>query len=162
MAALIPGMIEFVSDEGRAAAAAALRYNRWIDQNPNVDYGKNPHFGDLMATQDRVQQRGIAANKMGWPFGKKARARRVERKTYNEDIDYINNQLKGMSALTPGMVAFALGEDNRPRNNNGQFLANETGGADPNSMAAAYGNVEAEKMARRQNLMGRLKAMMGR
>jgi len=68
----------------------------------------------------------------------------------------------GMSALTPGMVAFALGEDNRPRNNNGQFLANETGGADPNSMAAAYGNVEAEKMARRQNLMGRLKAMMGR
>lgn len=67
-----------------------------------------------------------------------------------------------MSALNPGMVAFALGEDNRPRNGNGQFVANETGGADPNSMAAAYGNVEAEKMSRRQGLMARLKAMMGR
>jgi len=291
-----PGMIEFVSDEGRAAAAATLRYNRWIDQNPKVDYGKNPHLGDVLATEDRVQQRGISANKMGWPFGKKARARRVERKTYNEDIDYINNQLKGMaaltpamiefargdraipalkkalakgignagervsiseigvsgtmvpslrgnaknvqratkkywgedeglgqatgamrynrdwaaktikedrskrymwprrlrsedslpepmrkararsrmglpangptwgfmlSALTPGMVAFALGEDNRPRNNNGQFLANETGGADPNSMAAAYGNVEAEKMERRRGLAQRMRSMMG-
>ena len=65
------------------------------------------------------------------------------------------------SALTPGMVAFALGEDSRPRNGNGQFLANETGGADPNSMAAAYGNVEAEKQQRRQGLIARMRAMMG-
>ena len=29
--------------------------------------------------------------------------------------------------------------DSRPRNENGQYIGNETGGVDPNSMAAAYG-----------------------
>ncbi len=49
----------------------------------------------------------------------------------------------------------------RPRNGDGQFVANETGGADPNSMAAAYGNVAAEKAARRRSLVQRIKAMVG-
>jgi hypothetical protein len=64
-----------------------------------------------------------------------------------------------LSALRPGMIAFA---DARPRNDMGQYMANETGGADPNSMAAAYGNVEQEKIMRRRSLVQRMKAMMGR
>jgi hypothetical protein len=34
--------------------------------------------------------------------------------------------------------------DSRPRNENGQYIADQTGGADPNSMAAAYGPPGAE------------------
>ena len=52
--------------------------------------------------------------------------------------------------------------DSRPRNDMGQYMANETGGADPNSMAAAYGNVEQEKIMRRRSLVQRMKALMGR
>jgi hypothetical protein len=62
-----------------------------------------------------------------------------------------------LSSLTPGMIAFA---DPRPRNDMGQYMANETGGADPNSMAAAYGNVEQEKAMRRKTLVQRLKSMI--
>jgi len=50
-----------------------------------------------------------------------------------------------LSALRPGMIRLA---DSRPRDGNGQYVANETGGADPNSMAAAYGGVVAEKQKR--------------
>ena len=63
------------------------------------------------------------------------------------------------SSLRPGMIEFA---DSRPRNDMGQYMANETGGADPNSMAAAYGNVEQEKIMRRRSLVQRMKAMIGR
>jgi hypothetical protein len=59
-------------------------------------------------------------------------------------------------------MAEALEFSDRPRNGDGQFVGAETGGADPNSMAAAYGNVGAEKAARRRGLMARIKAMMGR
>ena len=52
--------------------------------------------------------------------------------------------------------------DPRPRNDMGQYVGNETAGVDPNSMNAAYGNVEAEKMMRRRSLVQRMKAMMGR
>jgi hypothetical protein len=38
--------------------------------------------------------------------------------------------------------------DNRPRNEQGMFVANETGGADPQSMAAAYGGVAERKQGR--------------
>lgn len=65
----------------------------------------------------------------------------------------------GMAALTPGMIEFV---DPRPRNDMGQYIGNETMGVDPNSMAAAYGNVEQEKMMRRRSLVQRMKAMMGR
>lgn len=64
-----------------------------------------------------------------------------------------------LSALTPGMIEFV---DPRPRNDMGQYIGNETMGVDPNSMAAAYGNVEQEKMMRRRSLVQRMKAMMGR
>jgi len=64
-----------------------------------------------------------------------------------------------MGALTPGMIEFA---DPRPRDDMGQYVANQTGGVDPNSMAAAYGNVEQEKLMRRRSLVQRMKAMMGR
>ena len=50
--------------------------------------------------------------------------------------------------------------DNRPRNGNGQYVGNETMGVDPNSMQAAYGNVEQEKMMRRRSLVQRMRAMM--
>ena len=43
------------------------------------------------------------------------------------------------------MIAF---QDNRPRNPQGMFVANETGGADPQSMAAAYGGVAERKQNR--------------
>jgi len=123
-------------DEGLDQASGAMRYNRdWAAKTIKEDRSSRNMWPRRLRSEDSLPE----------PL-RKARAR----------------SRMGMSALTPGMVAFALGEDNRPRNNNGQFLANETGGADPNSMQAAYGNVEAEKMARRQNLMGRLKAMMGR
>jgi hypothetical protein len=62
------------------------------------------------------------------------------------------------STLCPGMIEFA---DPRPRNDMGQYMANQTGGVDPNSMAAAYGNVEQEKLMRRRSLVQRMKAMMG-
>ena len=123
-------------DDGLGQATGAMRYNRdWAAKTIKEDRSKR-NVGSLRWTGTKQKPR--------LPL------------TVDAIYEY------GLSALTPGMVAFALGEDNRPRNNNGQFLANETGGADPNSMAAAYGNVEAEKMARRQSLMGRLKAMMGR
>lgn len=64
----------------------------------------------------------------------------------------------GLASLTPGMIEF----DPRPRNDMGQYVGNETMGVDPNSMAAAYGNVEQEKMMRRRSLVQRMKAMMGR
>ena len=64
-----------------------------------------------------------------------------------------------MAALAPGMIEFV---DPRPRNDMGQYIGNETMGVDPNSMAAAYGNVEQEKMMRRRSLVQRMKAMMGR
>jgi len=70
-----------------------------------------------------------------------------------------------MSALTPGMIEERLIEfaaDNRPRNGNGQYMGNETMGVDPNSMQAAYGNVEQEKMMRRRSLVQRMRSMMGR
>lgn len=50
--------------------------------------------------------------------------------------------------------------DSRPRNGNGQFVANETGGADPNSMAAAYGGVIEEKK-RRMGALDRVRKMIG-
>jgi hypothetical protein len=56
------------------------------------------------------------------------------------------------------MIEFA---DPRPRDDMGQYVANQTGGVDPNSMAAAYGNVEQEKIMRRRSLVQRMKAMMG-
>lgn len=43
------------------------------------------------------------------------------------------------------MISFA---DNRPRNGQGMFIANETGGADPQSMASAYGGVADRKRGR--------------
>jgi hypothetical protein len=43
---------------------------------------------------------------------------------------------RGLAALVPAMILLA---DGRPRNPDGQFVANETGGADPQSMHAAYG-----------------------
>jgi hypothetical protein len=64
-----------------------------------------------------------------------------------------------MSALNPGMIEFV---DPRPRDDQGQYVANETGGVDPNSMAAAYGNVEAEKAQRRSMIAQRLKQMLGK
>jgi hypothetical protein len=66
---------------------------------------------------------------------------------------------KYYAALTPGMIEFV---DPRPRDNQGQYVANETGGVDPNSMQAAYGNVEAEKQQRRSMISQRLKQMLGR
>jgi hypothetical protein len=63
-----------------------------------------------------------------------------------------------MSGLRPSMIEFA---DPRPRNDMGQYVANQTGGVDPNSMAAAYGNVEQEKLMRRRSLVQRMRAMMG-
>ncbi len=74
------------------------------------------------------------------------------------DLEYLTRGLR-LAALAPGMIEFA---DSRPRNDMGQYMANETGGADPNSMAAAYGNVEQEKIMRRRSLVQRMKAMMGR
>ena len=65
-----------------------------------------------------------------------------------------------LELLHPGMIEFMLTGDNRPRNGNGQFVANETEGMDPNSMAAAYGGVEAEKAARRQGLIARMREML--
>ncbi len=46
----------------------------------------------------------------------------------------------------------------RDRNDAGQFVANETGGADPNSMAAAYG---PDKFSNRRNLMAAGSAALG-
>jgi hypothetical protein len=63
------------------------------------------------------------------------------------------------SALRPSMIEFV---DPRPRNDMGQYVANETGGVDPNSMQAAYGNVEAEKTQRRSMIAQRLKQMLGK
>jgi len=62
-------------------------------------------------------------------------------------------------ALRPSMIEFA---DPRPRDNMGQYVANETAGVDPNSMAAAYGNVDAEKAQRRSMIAQRLKQMLGK
>ena len=138
-------------DEGLGQATEAMRYNRdWAAKTIKEDRSKRAMWPRRLTREDSLPE----------PL-RKARARSRMGLT-PDGPTMIFTPPKLMSSLTPGMVAFALGEDNRPRNNNGQFLANETGGADPNSMQAAYGNVEAEKMARRQNLMGRLKAMMGR
>jgi len=63
-----------------------------------------------------------------------------------------------MNNLRPGMIEF---NDPRPRDDMGQYVANQTGGVDPNSMAAAYGNVEQEKLMRRRSLVQRMRAMMG-
>jgi hypothetical protein len=67
--------------------------------------------------------------------------------------------VKILAAITPGMIEFV---DPRPRDNQGQYVANETGGVDPNSMQAAYGNVEAEKQQRRSMISQRLKQMLGK
>jgi hypothetical protein len=69
-----------------------------------------------------------------------------------------SGRLRKLSSLTPGMIEFV---DPRPRDNQGQYVANETGGVDPNSMQAAYGNVEAEKQQRRSMISQRLKQMLG-
>ena len=133
-------------DEGLGQATAAMRYNRdWAAKTIKEDRRSSRKSDPTRYKWQGFPRRLVGEENLPEPL----RSERMRSRM-------------GLSALTPGMVAFALGEDNRPRNNNGQFLANETGGADPNSMAAAYGNVEAEKMARRQSLMGRLKAMMGR
>lgn len=52
------------------------------------------------------------------------------------------------------MISF---EDPRPRNAQGMFVANETGGADPNSMAAAYGGAAERKQSSIQRIMTALK-----
>lgn len=50
------------------------------------------------------------------------------------DIARAKNKI-GFRALLSDIIEF----DSRPRNNNGQFVGSETGGADPDSMHAAYG-----------------------
>jgi hypothetical protein len=85
---------------------------------------------------------------------------RDSRANQQETVRRMFMRQRGLSALTPGMIEFAA--DNRPRNGNGQYIGNETMGVDPNSMQAAYGNVEQEKMMRRRSLVQRMRAMMGR
>jgi hypothetical protein len=177
MAALTPGMVEFArGDRAIPALKKALAKGIGNAGEPvsiheigvsgtmipslrrrpdNVHRAMSKFWGEKVDPQDAV---ATMRYNRDWA----TRTIRDSRANQQETVRRMFMRQRGLSALTPGMVAFALGEDNRPRNNNGQFLANETGGADPNSMAAAYGNVEAEKMARRQSLMGRLKAMMGR
>lgn len=185
MAALTPGMLEFMRGD-RAIPALKKALAKGIgNAGEPVSISEIGVSGTMVPSMRGNAKNVQRATKKYWGedegLGQATAAMRYNRdwaaKTIKEDrrnrtnlrylkpsttpsiVDAVYSRF---SALNPGMVAFALGEDNRPRNNNGQFLANETGGADPNSMAAAYGNVEAEKMARRQNLMGRLKAMMGR
>lgn len=54
--------------------------------------------------------------------------------------------------VMPGVIGF----DNRPRNGNGQFEPEVAAGPTPNTMAAAYGGVQEEKIARRRSLLARL------
>lgn len=59
----------------------------------------------------------------------------------------------------PNIIGIARREitfDSRARNNDGEFVAAETGGADPNSMAAAYGPAAIAQNTRRSALSGAL------
>ncbi|HEY8899055.1 MAG TPA: hypothetical protein VIM61_01380 [Chthoniobacterales bacterium] len=51
--------------------------------------------------------------------------------------------------------------DARPRDGMGQFTPAAQAALTPGTMAAAYGNVQAEKVARRRNLLARLGLLRG-
>jgi hypothetical protein len=172
MSALAPGMIEFMRGD-RAIPALKKALAKGIgNAGEPVSISEIGVSGTMVPSMRGNAKNVQRATKKFWGedegLGQATGAMRYNRdwaaKTIKEDrrrSSKDRGRARMVAALTPGMVAFALGEDSRPRNGNGQFLANETGGADPNSMAAAYGNVEAEKQARRRGLMSRMKAMMG-
>lgn len=56
--------------------------------------------------------------------------------------------------LSPSMIGFG---ETRSRNDQGQFIGEQTGGVDPNSMAAAYGGVAQRKQSQVQRLLTALK-----
>lgn len=61
------------------------------------------------------------------------------------------------TALVPGMILFG----DRERNQEGQFIGAETAGADPNSMAAAYGPVAQQRSSMATAAIGAAGAGVG-
>lgn len=136
-----------------------------LRKNPkNVQRALTKHWGDkhdlAESTAYMKGTRDWAAKAIRESRGKE-RYRRMIRENLPDETVFPGSWggKKRFESLTPGMIEFV---DPRPRNDMGQYMGNETAGVDPNSMAAAYGNVEQEKMMRRRSLVQRMKAMMGR
>jgi hypothetical protein len=149
----------FWSKQARAKEAAYVQSRKMTDMVGAAGDG-------MMASGSRVQARRTFREARMWSKLGRAQATRAAAVGALPVVaggSYLAGKRKregvAMSALRPGMVEFEF-VDARPRNDMGQYMANETGGADPNSMQAAYGNVEAEKQARRRSLVQRLKAMI--
>lgn len=134
-----------------------------LRKNPkNVQRATKKYWGQdegmAQATGAMRYNRDWAAKTIREDRGKE-RYRRMIRENLPDETVFRGSGEKRFESLTPGMIEFA---DNRPRNGNGQYIGNETMGVDPNSMQAAYGNVEQEKMMRRRSLVQRMRSMMGR
>jgi hypothetical protein len=76
-----------------------------------------------------------------------------DRLTRERAIFVENVRHHGLSALADRMIELVEFADGRARNTDGQFVANETGGADPNSMAAAYGPEAMQASGMRQAMV---------
>jgi hypothetical protein len=172
-AALRPGMIELArGDFAIPALKRALKRGVGNAGEP-VSIHEIGVSGTMIPSLRKNPKNVQRATKKYWGedegLGQASGAMRYNRdwaaKTIKEDRRNRTNHWYGpiqprFSALNPGMIEFAA--DNRPRNGMGQYVGNETMGVDPNSMQAAYGNVEQEKMMRRRSLVQRMRSMMGR
>ena len=185
MAALTPGMIELargdfaipalkkalrkgIGNAGEPVAISEIGVSGTmipsLRKNPkNVQRATKKYWGQdegmAQATGAMRYNRDWAAKTIREDRGKE-RYRRMIRENLPDETVFPGSGKKRFESLTPGMIEFAA--DNRPRNGNGQYVGNETMGVDPNSMQAAYGNVEQEKMMRRRSLVQRMRSMMGR
>jgi hypothetical protein len=147
MSALRPGMIELMNPDAMDSRAYGAGVGGFLAGPPGTVGGlaAGQVIGRNKKKKLSNRDRAMILGSLAGPVGVGAAHILVPEHRY--------------AALQPGMIEFA---DSRPRNDMGQYMANETGGADPNSMAAAYGNVEQEKIIRRRSLVQRMKAMMGR
>jgi hypothetical protein len=152
-------------DEGLGQATGAMRYNRdWAAKTIKESRGKRfesltpgmIEFGlpFLAAALPAMLRAGKVASMFTRTKARPTTFALRRRLSLN-----VQDSLPSEFSVRPGMIEFV---DPRPRNDMGQYVGNETAGVDPNSMNAAYGNVEQEKMMRRRSLVQRMKAMMGR
>lgn len=117
--------------------------------NKDIREARAYYTGDAQDARDTAAQM-IREDRKKFAKVKAKHPVALKGKVYSNDPNAANWKL---GRLMPGMIRLA---DSRPRDGNGQYVANETGGADPNSMAAAYGGVAAEK-EKRIGLLTRLR-----